>query len=550
MPFNPDTYLKEKAAPPAAFDPDAYLAAKGAANVNPPQGREAARPAPPPEAEPSFLDKLIGGGEAALTMGTGMIAAPAGAVAGIAHGLADGYGTPEGAQRASQFGGQVASKFTYQPRTAKGKDYVENVGSALDASKIAGLGVPEATALSGAASVAAPAVKATTGAAGQAVKGSAPAQAVAGAARRAKSAMGFTIDPETRRLAQVAEQNGIPLRPDMFSKNPVLRSMGEALEQVPLSGAKGEKRQTAFNKAVMKTIGADTSADKLTPDVFSGALDKSGSAIGEIAGRNKLQISPILDAQLNEHINEASALGTRDIAHIVPGYIGELKGLAVDGVVDGTAWRRWNSKVGARIRSTNDGDLRHALAAMQSDVMDEMQSMMPAKDVARFNEARMQYARGISLIPLVAKSPGGDISPASLMGRVTADKAGKARMATGQGGDMGDLAKVGQRFLKEPKSSGTAERGLAYKLLGSGGLGAAAVGAPGVTAGGAAGVYALANLYNRLAPQMAKTEGGRQFLAKLKAQMDIAPGSGAAGAGVAGRMAALPENVDGGDNGD
>jgi hypothetical protein len=44
------------------------------------------------------------------------------------------------------------------------------------------------------------------------------------------------------------------------------------------------------------------------------------------------------------------------------------------------------------------------------------------------------------------------------MGRVTADKAGKARMAKGNGGTLGELAKIGQRYMKAAPNSGTADR--------------------------------------------------------------------------------------------
>ncbi len=56
------------------------------------------------------------------------------------------------------------------------------------------------------------------------------------------------------------------------------------------------------------------------------------------------------------------------------------------------------------------------------------------------------------------------------MGRVTASKADKARMAVGNSGQLGGLARVGQRFLKEPPNSGTADRALVNRaLLGVGG---------------------------------------------------------------------------------
>jgi hypothetical protein len=49
-------------------------------------------------------------------------------------------------------------------------------------------------------------------------------------------------------------------------------------------------------------------------------------------------------------------------------------------------------------------------------------------------------------------------------------------MAYNGGGDMGDLARIGQRFLKEPGNSGTAPREMIMHALGTaGGLGAVAL---------------------------------------------------------------------------
>lgn len=41
-------------------------------------------------------------------------------------------------------------------------------------------------------------------------------------------------------------------------------------------------------------------------------------------------------------------------------------------------------------------------------------------------------------------------------------------MAVGNGGDLGDLARIGQRFLKEAPNSGTADRMLVNLGIGGG----------------------------------------------------------------------------------
>ena len=92
-----------------------------------------------------------------------------------------------------------------------------------------------------------------------------------------------------------------------------------------------------------------------------------------------------------------------------------------------------------------------------------MDDSISPEDAAAWKKLRREYANRKTIAPLVAKSDGGPLPPAQLMGRVTATKAGKERMASNQGGLMGDLARVGQA-MKPPPSSGTGERVLINQL--------------------------------------------------------------------------------------
>ena len=372
----------------------------------------------------------------------------------------------------------------YQPQTAYGKQYTQELADAIQTLgkkiNIPGL----AQALGG--------LGGEMGALGHLA---APAALQAPQAiKAAGNAMIPKLSPEVAALAKKAREMGVTLRPDMLTDNKFLRMAGESSENIPFAGGKTEERQTAFNRALIKTIGGDPAAKKLTPDVFDKAMTQSGEKIGEISSKVPVKMDETLSTALDARAEHVSKFETESAAKIVKNYIDEIKSKAKDGSVPGETFRKINSQIGKQIRSTSDGDLKHALGELQEDMHDALQRNLSGEDLAALKAARKQYAVAKTLEPLVAKSKTGDISPAGLMGRATSDSSKKAAMARGKGGDIGDIARIGQQFLKDPNSSGTAERGLLYGALGGG-----AITNPLATAG----AYGAANIYNRLGPKVA-----------------------------------------------
>lgn len=111
----------------------------------------------------STMDKIVGGAEAALTVGTGMIGGAAGQALGGLHGIAESvvdgtFGTQQGAQNAVNRATQLSSTLTYEPRTAGGRRAVGAVGEFIEDTgldtlpPVLGGGVGTATATLGRAS--------------------------------------------------------------------------------------------------------------------------------------------------------------------------------------------------------------------------------------------------------------------------------------------------------------------------------------------------------------------------------------------------------------
>jgi len=150
----------------------------------------------PQAEEPSFMDKVVGAGETALAMGTGMVGGSLGMAAGAVRGAGElivngGYGTPEGADVVQRNAMGAAQAMTYQPRTPIGQQYTQAVGKAVG--DIAPPVLPMMAASSGAIT--------------QGIKASAPMAAVA--ARRAAAPV-VTAAKNVAQRAQAVMPDGGP----------------------------------------------------------------------------------------------------------------------------------------------------------------------------------------------------------------------------------------------------------------------------------------------------------------------------------------------------
>jgi len=90
----------------------------------------------PEYVEPSIGEKIVGTGEAALTIGTGAIGGTAGLIGGTLKGLAEQilsgqFGSQEAANLVQKSAMQGAQALTYAPRTQSGQEQVQAVGEVL-----------------------------------------------------------------------------------------------------------------------------------------------------------------------------------------------------------------------------------------------------------------------------------------------------------------------------------------------------------------------------------------------------------------------------------
>lgn len=249
----------------------------------------AVRPAAP-TTPPTLGQRVLGAGEAALSMVTGAVGAPLGMIQGTGAGLAreilsGQFGTPQAAQRIEQAATEQAGRFTYAPRGATGQQIVQAVGETLQQiappvlPQIAapGMAIQAATqqaplvaaTVGRAAAAAAPAVQATVQAPGRAVQatrqafGMAPAPAAALAPAPGMtmapggSAGAMATEAASRRVA-TAEQMPVPftLTRGGATRDPDQLAFEKEAMREPVLGAPLRQRAEENNLQALQNMDA------------------------------------------------------------------------------------------------------------------------------------------------------------------------------------------------------------------------------------------------------------------------------------------------------
>lgn len=481
----------------AAVPQDPAAAARVAAEAKARQiveQREATRGAAQRAANP-IVSRAVGAAEAGLEVATRLLGGSIGGLAGI-FGInteqGGDKGFAEGAQRGIQGvrdALQMVGVTSGKPMSQTGQEYTE---AAMEPIEKVGQALPPVVGVNGALvnSLATPR---------QAAAGAVRAGAgkVADAALEAATPR---LSESTMKRAQAATDAGIPISPHQLSDNKFIKLLGETAENVPLAGGGSlrAKRREKFSAALAKQMDPDTDVTVLDDAAFKQLQDAAGERIGEISSKYQVPVDDFGD------LNALARRDTPDVQAVVKTFADDLAQIAADngGVIPGDTLRKLRTEAQSRARNVRGAkpDLANALDDVVHRFDDALTNNAAEADVTALANARRQYAISKTLEPLVAKHPDGSFPPSSLKGVVTSTKEGKRRMARGEGGDLGEYARVGQDLLKEQVSSGTAERNTIYSALGIGaGAGAAFTSLP-----AAAALYAGSALYNLLGPRVVK----------------------------------------------
>jgi hypothetical protein len=295
-------------------------------------------------------------------------------------------------------------------------------------------------------------------------------------AKGAAKSIAPLLDPETRALVQKAENFGIQLRGPQISNSPFVQYADSTLRGLPAMGygATDAAVHGQFNKAVAAQIGE--SATKITPDVMQAAKTRLGATYDAIVP--SLAIKP--DDSFIERLGSIESEASQTLPDSEQKPISTQINNILNGFKDGQEmpgdYAHNLIKKGSpldRVMKSSDPNVAHYAGQIREALNDAMQANAPPEIAQQLAQTNAQYKAMKTIEPLVEKSTTGDVSPALLMQQVRKSYGG---MAYNGGGDMGDLARIGQRFLKEPGNSGTAPREMIMHALGTaGGLGAVAL---------------------------------------------------------------------------
>lgn len=334
------------------------------------------------------------------------------------------------------------------------------------------------------------------------------------------------LTPAERELAAKAEAMGINLTPGQATGNKFLRTLESTLERMPATSAKATEKAAEqgkqFTMALTKQMGA--SADNLGEDVMSANKARLGAQYESIFRDAKIDLGEAPLSKLSDIADEASRFLTPGDAKIVLNRIDDIIAkVGDDGAIEGRAYQKWRSSA-----NSSNGDVNRYLKQARGAMDEAAAEALGPEKMALYNRTNLEYKNMKRVVkPIAEKSTTGQASPGLVLERV---RAAYPNMAFEGAGKIGDLAKIGKAFLKEPYGdSGTAQRQLAQALLtggtgvGAGGITGAVTGDPMLGLGVAAGTMASRSALPKMAQALLESKAMQSYMRGGMAPKDVDP---------------------------
>lgn len=289
--------------------------------------------------------------------------------------------------------------------------------------------------------------------------------------------------PELQGMAQTAKAAGITLNPAQLTGGKFAQGVQSALDTIPwTAGAQQvakDAQQQAFNKSVLKSVGAD--AARATPDVLADAAATVGSKFE--AGYSGVTVpinqttKTLMNAIKNKYAQRLDAMQKPIVANIVD----DLK--AAGNTISGEQYHGFVSDIAQAARNVSDKKTQGALKSLRKVLDDSFKSAAQPGQAATYFEARGQWKNLLTIEEALknGRSVSGDI-PAKQF--YAAMQKTTPNFVRGSGGELGEMARSGRQFLPDPiANSGTPFRTAFTNLLSAGTMGGAGAGVSALSGG-------------------------------------------------------------------
>lgn len=291
------------------------------------------------------------------------------------------------------------------------------------------------------------------------------------------------VAPNDVQLIKQAKGYGIPILRTAMGTNDILNSAQNLSAKLPFSGANtfNKSQQISYNKAVANTFGEK--AAKITPDVINNAYQNIGDKFDNFFDKSKTINFSDSDLQkvIDAHDNAPLSVPNDEMSIVNNNFNALYKGIDQNGDINGQLLGNIRSNLTNILRKGNT-NANGPLGDLLDTITDTAQRNFP--NDPSLSDASRQYRNLKTVQNAVVKNASGDVLPNLLRNQVAKNFSDYGR---GGGGDLGNLSRIGTRFLPKNSFSGSGEPMAQAELLSAAAyekpLATAVLGATGLTLG-------------------------------------------------------------------
>lgn len=279
----------------------------------------------------------------------------------------------------------------------------------------------------------------------------------AGAGTAGGGLFASSVDAATNALAAKAGELGINIKPSQLGgPGTFVAKLDQMTGQMPFSGRKGEGalQGDQFTHAVSRTFGEDT--PQITRETMQGAYKRIGGVMNDIEGRTTVPVGQDhqLMTSLGNIASDVERLYTKDSPQYkaVIGHMQDIfeRAAPYGDTLPGDVYKSLVTHNSDLDKLAGSGEpIARFGTQIKEALRDAMQRAATPEDAAAYRQARLQYKNAKTIEPLVIKGVPGEINPVTLQNRVA------QQFGIHDAGELGALADIGQKFMRQPRDSGT-----------------------------------------------------------------------------------------------